>query len=63
MSADLLAALSLVLVLEGLLLFASPSAWKQAAANLIEQPDRRLRLFGAVMIICGLIALRLVRGG
>ncbi len=59
---DLLAALSLLLVLEGLLLFAAPSAWKRGMADLLTQPDRRLRLFGGILIACGLIALRFVRG-
>ena len=59
---DLLAAISLVLVLEGLLLFAAPAAWKRAMTDLLTQPAARLRLFGAAMIVCGLIALRLVRG-
>lgn len=59
---DLLAALSLVLVLEGLLLMAAPAAWKRTMAELLTQPERRLRLFGGVMVACGLIALQLVRG-
>ena len=37
MSADLVAALCLVLVLEGLLLFAAPGLWKQAVAQLLER--------------------------
>ena len=63
MSMDLLAALSLVLVLEGLLLFAAPDAWKHTMASLLEQPAVRLRTAGGVMVIIGLVALYLVRGG
>lgn len=61
MSADLIAALCLVLVLEGLLLFAAPGLWKQAVAQLLERPDASLRIAGAVMIVMGLISLQFVR--
>ncbi len=59
---DLLAALCLVAVLEGLLLFAVPEAWKRTVAEMIQIPDGRLRIAGAVMVGLGLIALALVRG-
>ena len=61
MSADLLAALSLVLVLEGLFLFAAPGAWKRMAAQMLSQPDRQLSAVGGAMVIVGLIALYLIR--
>ncbi len=61
MSADLLAALCLVLVLEGLLLFVAPGGWKQAMAQMLERPERELRIAGAVMIVLGLMALQWVR--
>lgn len=61
MSADLLAALCLVLVLEGLLLFVAPGGWKQAMAQMLEWPERELRIAGAVMIVLGLLALQWVR--
>ena len=60
---DLWAALCLVLVLEGLFLFASPQAWKQMAAQLLTLADRSLRNVGGVMVIAGLILLYLVRSG
>jgi uncharacterized protein len=60
---DLWAALALVAVLEGLVLFAFPSVWKQTAERLLEMPARQLRLCGGVILTCGLIALYLVRGG
>lgn len=61
MRVDLLAALCLVLVLEGLLLFAAPGLWKQAVAQLLERPESSLRIAGAVMIVLGLVALQIVR--
>ena len=61
MSTELVAALCLVLVLEGLMLFAAPGLWKRAAAQMLERPDLHLRIAGAVMIVAGLVALQLVR--
>jgi len=61
MSADLLAALCLVLVIEGLFLFATPAAWKRMAEQILQIDERRLRVVGAVMIAVGLIALQLVK--
>lgn len=61
MSADLVAALCLVLVLEGLLLLAAPGLWKQAVVQLLEKPDSNLRLAGGVMVVLGLLALQWVR--
>lgn len=60
-NADLSAALCLVLVLEGLLLFALPGPWKRAMARLAEHSDAALRLGGALMIGLGLLALQWVR--
>ncbi len=59
---DLLAALCLVLLLEGLLLFAAPGAWKRVIAELGEKPEATLRAIGGGMVIVGLVALYLVRG-
>ena len=61
MSSDLLAALSLVLVLEGLFLFAAPGTWKRMVTQMLPQPERQLSAVGGAMVIVGLIALYLVR--
>jgi hypothetical protein len=61
MSADLLAALCLVVLIEGLLLFAAPNAWKRTVADLLQQPAGRLRAIGGGMVIIGLVALYFVR--
>ena len=58
---DLLAALCLVLVIEGLFLLVAPGAWKRMAAQLTLTPERVLRIGGGAMIVAGLIALQLVR--
>jgi uncharacterized protein YjeT (DUF2065 family) len=58
---DLWSALCLVAVLEGLLLFAMPNAWRRAAEQLHAMPNRRLRAFGALVVALGLACLALVR--
>ncbi|GAB3388798.1 DUF2065 domain-containing protein [Lysobacter fragariae] len=62
MTTDLLSALCLVAVLEGLALFIAPRGWKQVAEQLLQMPSARLRLLGAAFVIAGLVSLYLVRG-
>ena len=57
----LAAALCLVLVLEGLFLFVAPGAWKRMAEQLQQVATRTLRLFGAGMVVIGLLLLRWLR--
>ena len=59
---DLWAALCLVAVLEGLVLFAAPGAWKRAAEQLQNMPDEHVRRIGGVVLMLGLVSLYLVRG-
>ena len=61
--ADFLAALALVLILEGLFLFAAPKVWKRMVAQLLPQPERQLSAMGGFMVIAGLIGLYFIRGG
>lgn len=58
---DLWAALCLVAVLEGLLLFAFPTAWKRMAEQLQEMENRQLRIIGGIILTVGLVTLYLVR--
>jgi len=60
---DLWAAMCLVAVLEGLLLFAAPGAWKRAVAQMLATPDRQLRTIGGLVLATGLLALWWVRQG
>jgi uncharacterized protein len=57
---ELAAALCLVLVLEGLFLFAVPRAWQRMAEQLRQLEPSRLRVIGGVMIALGVLALKLV---
>jgi uncharacterized protein len=58
---DLLAALAILLVLEGLLPFLSPTATKRVMAQLSQMAERELRIAGVVSVIAGLVLLFLVR--
>ena len=59
--ASLGAALCLVLVIEGLFLFAAPRLWKRFAEQLQQIDTRTLRMIGAAMVVVGLLALQVVR--
>lgn len=61
MSPDLAAALCLVLVIEGLFLFAAPAQWKRMAEQMLRVDIRTLRMIGAGIAAVGLIALKLVQ--
>lgn len=58
---DLLAAICLVLVIEGLMLLAAPRLWKSMAEQMRSLSDRDLRICGAVMVGLGLLFLQWVR--
>ncbi len=58
---DLLAAFALVLVIEGLLPFASPQAAQRLYQQLSAAPTELLRRVGLISIALGLLILYLVR--
>lgn len=57
---DWLAALALLLVLEGALPFLAPALWRQAFTRMIEFSDGQLRSVGLGAMLLGLILLSLV---
>lgn len=59
---DLLAALALVLVLEGLIPFLSPRGYRNMVQQMASMSEQMLRKTGLVLIIAGLLFLYLVRG-
>ncbi len=61
MTVELLSALCLVAVLEGLFLFVAPRGWRQAVEQLHQLPDIGLRLLGGIFIAAGLVSLFLIR--
>jgi uncharacterized protein YjeT (DUF2065 family) len=58
---DLLAALALYLVLEGIMPFASPQSVKRLMEAFAGLQDRQLRLCGLVSMSAGLLLLYFVR--
>ena len=54
---DLLAALGLMLVLEGILPFLNPSALRQTLVRLTQLEDRALRWIGLASMALGLLIL------
>jgi uncharacterized protein YjeT (DUF2065 family) len=58
---ELLAALCLVLVIEGLLLFAAPQTWQRMVEQMHQLAPRQLRIIGGVMVAVGVLALQLVK--
>ena len=58
---DLLAALALVLVIEGIVPFVSPGSLRNMLATVAQMDDRILRITGLVSMVCGVVMLYLVR--
>lgn len=54
------AALCLVLVIEGLVLFAAPQAWQRMMREASHMDPRTLRLIGAGVLAVGLVILHLI---
>ena len=53
-------ALALVLVIEGLLPFLSPSGWRRMFQQVLQLQDGQLRFFGLCSIVAGLVVLWLL---
>jgi uncharacterized protein len=58
MPREFYAALCLVLVIEGLVLFAAPQGWQAMMRQAQQLPPRTLRVFGALAIGVGLSMLQ-----
>jgi uncharacterized protein YjeT (DUF2065 family) len=58
---DLLAALALIFVFEGIATFLTPRGVKRAFAKLLDATDRELRIAGLGSMLVGVILLFLVR--
>ena len=61
MPTEIAIALCLVLVFEGLFLFAAPRAWQRMATELSQLEPRRLSAYGGVDMIVGLVMLQVMR--
>ncbi len=60
---DLLAALALVLVIEGLLPALSPRAYRKAMMSVVQMDSRSIRITGLVSMIIGALFLYFLKNG
>ena len=61
MTNSLLIAFALMLVLEGLVPFLAPSAWRETFRRLIQLTDGQVRFIGLTSMLTGLILLMVFR--
>lgn len=61
MKTSLLAALALMLVLEGVLPFLAPALWRETFRKITEMSDGQLRFVGLTSMLAGLLLLYLVK--
>lgn len=59
---EILTAVALVLVLEGILPFVGPGRYRQMVAQIVRLGDNQLRIFGLTAMIAGILLLFIVRG-
>ena len=58
---ELSVALSLVLIIEGLLPFLSPERWRLLAYRMADMDSKSVRIAGLISMLSGLILLSLLR--
>ena len=58
---EILTAVALLLVIEGILPFVRPSRYKQLVAQIVRLSDNQLRVFGLAAMISGIVLLFIVR--
>ena len=61
MTASLLIAFALMLVLEGLIPFLAPSTWRDTFRRLIQLTDGQIRFMGLTSMLAGIILLMVFR--
>lgn len=61
MWSDLLAAVALVLVIEGMMPFLNPGGLRQALTRVADMPDGSLRMAGLISMAAGALLLYFVR--
>ena len=59
-SSSLWLALALMLILEGLMPFLSPSGWRRLFAQLLKMNDGQIRFFGLCSMLVGLMVIGLM---
>lgn len=54
-------ALALMLVMEGVLPFLAPTAWREAFSRMIQMKDGQIRFMGLASMLAGLLLLVLIQ--
>ena len=57
---SLAVAIALVLIIEGIIPFLSPSVWRETFERLVKMSDGQIRFFGLPSLLVGLIILILL---
>ena len=57
---DWLTAIGLLLMIEGILPFAAPAAWREGLRRILELSDGQLRFIGAASIVGGVFLLMML---
>ena len=58
---ELLTAVAIAMIFEGMMPFISPKNWRQMVIKISMLPDKRLRQFGLLVMLSGLSLLWFVR--
>ncbi len=58
---DFLTALALLFVIEGALYALFPETMRRMLAQMLELPDQRMRLFGVIFAVAGVLGVWLVK--
>ena len=58
---DLLTAIALVLIIEGLMPFFSPKGWKEVLVKILQMEEKQLRFIGLTSMVIGILILNWVR--
>jgi uncharacterized protein YjeT (DUF2065 family) len=61
MTQNLLIAFALMLVLEGLVRFLAPGAWRETFRKLIQMSDGQVRFIGLTSMLAGILLLMVFR--
>ncbi|MDA0829941.1 MAG: DUF2065 domain-containing protein [Burkholderiales bacterium] len=56
-AADITTAIALVLIIEGMLPFLSPTVWRDTFERLVRMSDGQIRFFGLSSMLVGLVVL------
>ncbi|MBX2839524.1 MAG: DUF2065 domain-containing protein [Gammaproteobacteria bacterium] len=58
---DILTAICLVFIIEGVMPFLNPAGWKSMMRQLLEIDDKQLRIVGLVFMLAGVLLLSIIR--